>query len=84
MIEAVVNVVAGFGVAMATQYAVFPIFGIHISHSEHFAIAAFFVVASLIRSYALRRLFNRWHREARHQEIDRQISSYEFPEEPFR
>ena len=71
MIEAVVNVVAGFGVAMATQYAVFPMYGIHIGHSEHFAIAAFFVVASLIRSYALRRIFNRWHR-------------YEYPEEPFR
>ena len=83
-IEAATNVIVGLAVAMGVQYLVFPLFGIQISHSEHFAIAAFFVVASIIRSYALRRLFNRWHREQRHQEIDRQINSYEYPEEPFR
>lgn len=60
-LEACANVVAGYAVAMATQYAVFPLFGIHISHGAHFGMSTIFVATSLARSYALRRLFNRWH-----------------------
>lgn len=63
-IEAVTNVVVGLGVAMGVQYAVFPMFGIQISHSNHFAIAGFFVAASVVRSYVLRRIFNKWHSKA--------------------
>jgi hypothetical protein len=56
-------VAIGYLIAVAAQYAIFPLFDIHIAHSEHFAIAALFTVVSLIRSYALRRLFNRWHQK---------------------
>lgn len=60
-IEAVTNVAVGFVVAVAGQYAIFPIFGLQATHSEHMAIGAFFTVVSLARSYALRRVFNWWH-----------------------
>lgn len=59
--EAVTNVAVGYGVAIATQCVVFPWFGLEASAGEHFAIAGIFTVVSLIRSYALRRVFNALH-----------------------
>lgn len=58
--EAVVNVAIGYGVAVSAQAVIFPMFGVHVSTSDHLAIGAMFTVVSLVRSYALRRLFNGW------------------------
>ncbi|CAA7620533.1 hypothetical protein [Magnetospirillum sp. SS-4] len=57
--EAVVNVAIGYGIAVATQLVVFPIFGVHIALADDLAIGAAFTVISLLRSYLLRRLFER-------------------------
>jgi hypothetical protein len=57
LVEAVANVIVGFGVAVATQMAVFPMFGLHASFTENLAIGAVFTLASILRSYTLRRLF---------------------------
>lgn len=59
-IESVANVAVGYGVAVAAQCLVFPLFGVHLPLHENLAIGAVFTVISLIRSYALRRLFNAW------------------------
>lgn len=56
-VESGVNVAVGFGIAVATQAMVFPIFGLHASTSDHLAIGAVFTVVSVIRSYCLRRVF---------------------------
>ena len=58
MVEACANVAIGYGVAMATQLAVFPLFGIHIPLTADLAIGAIFTAVSLVRSYLLRRFFN--------------------------
>lgn len=58
-IEAVANVVFGYGIAVAAQSAIFPLFGIYVGAKEHLAIGALFTVVSLVRSYVLRRIFNR-------------------------
>lgn len=58
-LESVTNVAVGYGVAIATQTAVFPLFGLHASPGEHLAIGGIFTAVSLVRSYALRRVFNR-------------------------
>lgn len=58
MIEAVANVAIGYVVAILSQLAVFPLFGIHIPLSANLWIGAWFTVISLVRSYALRRWFN--------------------------
>lgn len=58
-VEAVVNVAVGYCVALAVQILVFPLFAIEASASDHIAIAAIFTVVSVLRSYALRRVFNR-------------------------
>lgn len=57
LVEAVTNVVVGYGLAVATQIIVFPWFGLEADLGEHMAIGMAFVGVSLARSYLLRRLF---------------------------
>ena len=59
LIEAVTNVVAGFGVAVAVQMAVFPLFGIEASFHDALGIGAIFTAVSILRSYLIRRVFER-------------------------
>ena len=59
LIEAGANVLVGYLVALAAQQLVFPIFGIHTSLAQDSAIAAAFTGVSLVRSYFLRRVFER-------------------------
>jgi hypothetical protein len=59
LVEAVANVAVGYALALATQIVVFPWFGLHPSLSENLTIGAIFVGISLLRSYTLRRLFER-------------------------
>lgn len=58
MVESVFNVVIGYGVALASQLAIFPMFGIHLPLSDNLAIGAWFTIISLVRSYVIRRWFN--------------------------
>jgi hypothetical protein len=60
LLEAVTNVVVGYALAVLTQLLVFPWFGLSVSLQDNFAIGAAFVGVSLIRGYALRRVFERW------------------------
>ena len=60
LIEAATNVAVVYILAVATQIVVLPWFGLHPSLGENLAIGAVFVSISLLRSYALRRLFERW------------------------
>jgi hypothetical protein len=60
LLEALTNVVVGYALAVLTQMIVFPWFGLTASMQDNLAIGAAFVGVSLIRSYALRRVFERW------------------------
>ena len=57
LIEAITNVAVGFLVALLTQLIVFPLFGLRVSLGNNLAIGGLFTVASVARSYALRRVF---------------------------
>ena len=57
LVEALANVAVGFGVAVVTQVIVFPLFGLRASLPDNLTIGAIFTVASIARSYALRRTF---------------------------
>lgn len=59
--ESVANVAIGYGVAVASQLVIFPLFGVHLPLADNLAIGGYFTVISLVRSYAVRRLFNRLH-----------------------
>ena len=58
LLEAVTNIAVGYGVAVLTQVLVFPLFGLSVSLGENLGIAGVFTVISLVRNFALRRLFN--------------------------
>lgn len=59
LMETVTNTVVGFGVSSALwPLAITPVFHIHPSLAENFAITAVFTVASLLRGYLLRRFYN--------------------------
>ena len=60
LIEAITNVTLGYGLAVIAQIVVFPWFGLDVSIGDNLAIGAVFVGISLLRSYALRRLFEGW------------------------
>ena len=57
-IEAVTNVLVGYGVAVTTQMVIFPLFGLTATLRQNMAMGAIFTIVSLVRSYALRRVFN--------------------------
>lgn len=56
--EAVMNVVVGFALSFVVTALVFPMFGYPIRMADNLAITAIFTVVSILRSYALRRMFN--------------------------
>ncbi len=57
-VEALANIAIGMGVALASQYVIFPIVGIHdVSHAAHIQITIFFTLVSFARSYVVRRYF---------------------------
>lgn len=57
LVESIANTIIGYGVAIAAQVVIFPLFGIYASAGQHLAIGALFTLVSLVRSYVLRRLF---------------------------
>lgn len=57
--ESFANVTVGYVVAILSQLLVFPFYGIHVPLQTNVAIGLWFTVISLVRSYALRRWFNR-------------------------
>ncbi len=61
-VESATNVAIGYGVALLGQFIVFPLVGIEASIGQNLIIGAAFTAISLVRSYCVRRLFNRIHR----------------------
>ncbi|ALI55986.1 DUF7220 family protein [Celeribacter marinus] len=57
LVEAITNVIVGYGVAVVTQIAIFPIFGLQATLRQNLAMGGIFTIVSLLRSFALRRLF---------------------------
>ena len=57
MVESLANVLVGYVVAVVTQMAVFPLFGLAVTVTENLLIGLIFTAVSVVRSYALRRGF---------------------------
>lgn len=57
LVEAVANVLVGYGIAVLTQMLVFPLFGLRTSLADNLMIGAIFTGVSIARSYTLRRFF---------------------------
>ena len=62
LVESVANVIVGHGVAVGTQILIFPVFGLHATLAQNLKMGIIFSFVSIARSFALRRLFERWRR----------------------
>lgn len=58
-IESATNVAVGYVVAVASQLTIFPLFGVELTLSDNLLIGAYFTIISIVRSYFLRRFFNK-------------------------
>ena len=64
LLESIANIAVGYGVAVASQLLIFPLFGIHIPLSDNLLIGVWFTLISLARSYIIRRWFNGFRSKA--------------------
>lgn len=58
LVEAIVNVIVGYGIATTANYFVIPLFGYNVSWTDSAGIGLILTVISIARSYCLRRFFN--------------------------
>lgn len=59
LLEAFVNVFIGFSVATVSNFIVLPMFGYDVDAKDSILIAVVFTVISIVRSYVVRRIFNK-------------------------
>lgn len=57
LLESIVNVLVGYGVAVVTQILIFPVFGLHATLQQNLQMGAVFTLVSIARSFTLRRVF---------------------------
>jgi hypothetical protein len=57
LFKSLISTAVGFGVAMAANALVLPLFGFHPSLSENLLITAIYTLISIVRGYALERAF---------------------------
>ena len=57
--ESLVNILIGYFTALFSQILVFPLFDIYISIYDNLLIGFYFTVISVVRSYLVRRYFNK-------------------------
>jgi hypothetical protein len=61
-IEACVNTAVGYAISVLANLYVLPLFGLQVSLSQAAGLGLVFTGIALVRSYAIRRLFNLTHR----------------------
>ena len=59
LIESITNVLIGYIVAVISNAAILPLFGVNLAFSDSMLIGVWFTVISLIRGYCVRRYFNK-------------------------
>lgn len=63
LLESIVNVIIGNAIALASQLVIFGFYGIHLSLWVNIQMSLWFTAVSVIRSYLIRRFFNRIDRQ---------------------
>ncbi len=59
LVESFSNVLIGYFVALLTQLIVFPLYGMDVNLFKNIQIGIIFTFVSILRSYILRRVFNK-------------------------
>ena len=60
LLESITNIVIGYVVALFSQFIIFPLLGYDIPIKDNMLIGLWFTGVSIIRSYCLRRFFNKY------------------------
>lgn len=58
-VESSSNTIIGYALGVLTQVLIFPLYHIHISLTTNASLTAWFTSVSLLRSYVIRRWFNK-------------------------
>lgn len=61
LIETCVSIAIGFVVSVIITALVMPAYGHHVTLGDNIEITSVFTVASILRGYWVRRMFNWWH-----------------------
>ena len=59
LIESFTNILIGYLTALLSQVLIFPLFDIYVTFQDNLLIGLYFTIISLIRSYLVRRYFNK-------------------------
>ena len=59
LLESFTNILIGYTIAILSQIVVFPMFDIHVPLKTNLGIGLWFTAISLVRSYTIRRFFNK-------------------------
>ena len=59
LIESFINVLIGYLTALLSQLLIFPLFDIDVTFQDNLLIGLYFTIISLVRSYLVRRYFNK-------------------------
>ena len=57
LVESIIQVLTGWGVAIITQLIVYPLMGIEVSIVQNINLSLIFIVVGFIKQYYVRRLF---------------------------
>jgi len=85
LVEAVTNVITGFVLAVLVQLGAYPLLGITTTIGQNGLLAVIFTALSLVRSFAVRRLFvvmdesRRREREQRASSLERRLATGGLP-----
>lgn len=60
LIESCASTFIGYIVAVTSQVLIFPIFNLQVPFTDTLLIGIWFTIISIIRSYIIRRIFNKW------------------------
>lgn len=58
VLESIVNVIAGLLISFLIQLWIYPLLGIEVSINQNIFITFVFFIASFVRGYIIRRIFN--------------------------
>lgn len=61
MMETFLNIAIGWIVSICANAIIFPIVGVDLPLEANLKVSVFFTIISIIRTYAVRRYFNRLH-----------------------
>ena len=59
LIESLTNILIGYLTALLSQVIIFPLFDIDVTFQDNLLIGLYFTIISLLRSYLVRRYFNK-------------------------